>query len=103
MPPEQEQGGFLWIHVRNAREHPNTREPAIHRRRERRLDAYLRRSYSRPCVLIAALGPFTALASFDLPSPWNTLAAAVTALAYVGGSYALGPFVTRIIPRNGHG
>ncbi|WP_438295976.1 hypothetical protein [Streptomyces sp. HUAS TT7] len=126
----------------------------------------MRHGFSRPYVLVAALGLFTAFASFDLPSPWNTLAllvgngltlgglyvhqrrapvrmrcngretlfgvamalplvllfgtlaiaayflglpawrtvaAAVTALAYVGGSYALRPVVAGIIRRNGHG
>jgi hypothetical protein len=138
---------------------------AIHHRQKQTLDAYLRHGYSRPYVLIAALGLFTVFASFDLPSPWNTLAvlagngltlgglfvhqrrapvrmrcsgretlfavamavplvllfgtvaiaayflslpawrtlaAAVTALAYVGGSYALRPVVEAIIRRNGH-
>ncbi|MGZ9928594.1 hypothetical protein ACXNSR_01750 [Streptomyces sp. NC-S4] len=138
---------------------------AIHHRQEQTLDEYVRHANSRPNLIISVLGLFAVCSSFDLPSPWNTvavlagnglvlggffvyerrapvrrktvgsellfyaaisilllvvfwtaavaayflglparhtLAAAVTALAAVGASYALRPFVESVVRRNGH-
>ncbi|MFA7763040.1 hypothetical protein ACGFNX_39465 [Streptomyces sp. NPDC048723] len=47
---------------------------AIHHRQEQTLDAYMRHSYSRPYLIVSALGLFAVCSSFDLPSPWNTAA-----------------------------
>ncbi|MFF5809298.1 hypothetical protein [Streptomyces sp. NPDC012746] len=34
----------------------------------------MRHAYSRPYLIISALGLFAVCSSFDLPSPWNTVA-----------------------------
>ena len=47
----------------------------IHRLQDRTRDAYVRHGFSRPYALASALVLFIAFASFDLPAPWDTIAA----------------------------
>ncbi|MFK0259131.1 hypothetical protein [Streptomyces sp. NPDC090445] len=58
---------------------------AIHHRQEQTLSEYMR--YSRPYVIISALGLFAVCSSFDLPSPWNTAAVLTGNCLTLGGLF----------------
>ncbi|KOU33752.1 hypothetical protein [Streptomyces sp. WM6378] len=60
---------------------------AIHHRQEQTRDEYMRHAYSRPYVLISALGLFAVCASFDLPSRWGTAAVLIGNGLTLGGLF----------------
>ncbi|MFE1555473.1 hypothetical protein ACFW6V_10815 [Streptomyces sp. NPDC058734] len=47
---------------------------AIRHRQEQTFNEYMRHAYSRPYLLVSALGLFAVFSSFDLPNPWNIAA-----------------------------
>ncbi|EFL19663.1 hypothetical protein [Streptomyces sp. C] len=47
---------------------------AIRHRQEQTFNAYVRHAYSRPYLIVSALGLFAVCSSFDLPNPWSTAA-----------------------------
>ncbi|MGE7386386.1 hypothetical protein ACQKM2_13015 [Streptomyces sp. NPDC004126] len=60
---------------------------AIRHRQEQTFDEYLRHAYSRPQLIVSALGLFTVCSSFDVPSPWRTAAVLVGNALVLGGLF----------------
>ncbi|MFJ3876736.1 hypothetical protein ACIPW5_04675 [Streptomyces sp. NPDC090077] len=60
---------------------------AIRNGRQQALAEYLRHAYSRPYLVVAALGLFAVFASFDLPNPLNVAAVLAGNALAMGGSY----------------
>ncbi|GAA0290410.1 hypothetical protein GCM10010302_31190 [Streptomyces polychromogenes] len=60
---------------------------AIQHRQEQTYDAYMRHAYSRPYLIVSALGLFAVCSSFDLPNPWNTAAVLGGNALALGGLY----------------
>ncbi|HEY7488479.1 MAG TPA: hypothetical protein VH912_28815 [Streptosporangiaceae bacterium] len=61
----------------------------IHRLQDRTRAEYVRHGFARPYLVISALAMFIVLASFDLPSPWNTAAIGL------GGGLAVGSLLVQ--------
>ncbi|WP_176611519.1 hypothetical protein [Actinomadura sp. WMMB 499] len=58
----------------------------VQRMQERTRDEYVRNHFARPYLLLTAFGIFVALASSDLPSPWNTVVFLLGEGLLVGGA-----------------
>lgn len=61
---------------------------AIRHRQEQTFNEYMRHAGSRPHLTVSALGLFAVCASFDLPSPLNTVAVLVGNALILGGLFA---------------